>query len=78
MGACYEQKKPHFSVLFHLKLDIFNSLLSLSLSYKIQGTFCAPMEVNYRLINYSESIPVGSLLESASDSDSESNEFKNV
>ena len=28
--------------------------------------------------DYSESIPVGSLLESASDSDSESNEFKNI
>ena len=34
------------------------------------------LQVNYRPINYSNSVPIGSLLASASDSDGESNELK--
>ena len=45
-----------------------NSLLSLSL--------WLALAIIYLEINYSDSIPIGSLLESASESDSKSNELK--
>ena len=48
--------------------DIFNLLPSLSL--------LLALAINYLLINYSNNIPIGSLLDSTSESDSKSNELK--
>ena len=49
-------------------IDIFNSLLSLSL--------LLVLAIKYLYINHSASIPIGSLLDSASESDGKSNELK--
>ena len=61
-----------FSTTVHIDqwgvIDIFNSLLSLSL--------LLALAINYLYLNYSNNIPIGCLLDSASDSDSKSNELK--
>ena len=54
-------------VYIYFLLDIFNSLLSLSLLLALASKLP---------INILNSIPIGSLLESASESDSKSNEIK--
>ena len=53
---------------YYRPIDIFNSLLSLSL--------LLALAINYLYINHSNSLPIGSLLDSASESDSKSNELK--
>ena len=57
-----------YCVIVFFLIDIFNSLLSLSLSLTLASKLPK--------INHSNSIPIGSLLASARDSDSESNELK--
>ena len=75
-------KKTHTFPLFSSKIRHFQFVtFAVTVIQDTRNVLCPygwHLQVNYRLINYSESIPVGSLLESASDSDSESNEFKNV
>ena len=67
--AAHEHIKIYVSTFSLLLLiGIFNSLLSLSL-------LLALAIINIQ-INYSDSIPIGSLLDSASESDSKSKELK--